>query len=421
MANKNNTTDLQLKFKNYLKDLFVEVAKSEQSPHAYFAPDAQNKENFVTKTDSITQKYFDSIDDLFDAKDARADKSKLFTNAIFHRATKDMYDGNFHLYMPKKSGDDFVFSKQQEEVFGHLASSILGTLAAQEELKDPISETIENLKKSGFTNTENLKYNEETGLIEGKVTNKNEEEVEIAVDPSMPEFMFINGNIVMNDTQDLIPMAGMPAQPQEGMLSSGAQTPTSIPTDSQEPQEEQESPDPLASLGLDIEEPESENSKPGAVPFKQQSQKANLEIEAESELELNIPKEQRANLQIKIPGKGNLPAGMQAGRDPGQKVTEELQTRSETQVKTRVTEDDLIKEKHRSTQLAQQQQQQKQRDQQLNQERIARKTEEEQQGQQKQKKKTSPLKKVAMSIAIGSGAIPAFSIGGVSIWQALQG
>lgn len=191
----------KIRFKQYLKDMFSDIAKSDGGFYKYFHPDAKNKRNFAQK--EYFTKNFTSVQRLFPNDPMAYYKMHALTNAIFGRMLKDFHDKYHRLYLPKKVGENkYEFTYEQDVVLTRLTDSLIeeadvkeSEVAATPEREEQrlqtqkvqaLKDLEQRLQKSGFIiQKEGLRINEETGLIEGQVQNKNGEILNLEFDPEL--------------------------------------------------------------------------------------------------------------------------------------------------------------------------------------------------------------------------------------------
>lgn len=189
----------KIRFKQYLMDMFSDIAKSDGGFYKYFHPDAKNKKNFAQK--DYFKKNFVNVQQLFQNDPMAYYKMNALTNAIFGRMLKDFHDKYYRLYLPQKVGENnYQFTAEQDVVLTRLTDSLIEDADVKEQNVADTPEKEEKrlqtqkfqalkdleqrLQKSGFIIPKGgLKIDEETGLIEGQVQNENGEILNLEFDP----------------------------------------------------------------------------------------------------------------------------------------------------------------------------------------------------------------------------------------------
>ena len=125
---------IQERFVPFLKDIFRDVRKSEQSFYEFFDPDARRKEAF--RDDDDIDQYLNGTESLFENAQEAESKSDLLVDTIFARMMKDFHDNNHYYYIPNKDGE---FTSEQEEILFKLAQTLISKHnIKEEESVDPL-------------------------------------------------------------------------------------------------------------------------------------------------------------------------------------------------------------------------------------------------------------------------------------------
>jgi hypothetical protein len=188
---------IQERFVPFLKDIFRDVRKSEQSFYEFFDPDARRKEAF--RDDDDIDQYLNGTESLFENAQEAESKSDLLVDTIFARMMKDFHDNNHYYYIPNKDGE---FTSEQEEILFKLAQTLISKHNIKEEeftknqagkVERTIAESskrLTNIAGLRFTEGGELKFNPQSGLIEGAVRNDADPQGEVLtvrIDPENPE------------------------------------------------------------------------------------------------------------------------------------------------------------------------------------------------------------------------------------------
>lgn len=194
----NDGKNSKIRFINFVRATLEDFADSGKSVTKFFRPNAKNKDLFRTKSYMIGNL----------GREARPEFG-LITNYMFGRMFREFHLRRLHRYMPHKDGEKSVFGKHTSKLvmllglnmFDEIRAKELG--ATKEELEGKPSETQirtsqsesqKRLQAAGFREDKGgMKYNSETGLIEGQVINKNGETLTALIDPSNPESIIFDG------------------------------------------------------------------------------------------------------------------------------------------------------------------------------------------------------------------------------------
>lgn len=186
----------------FLEATFTDVRKSDKSVYEYFKPDMLNKRNFSAANQDY--KYGRNGKASFFEDQAEAEGQwDLFVDVIFAKMLKDFHDKTVYLYLPNKDGDKITFSSRQKQLIRLLGAFIINQVNGTA-MKGPatdipklIEETTKRLEKVGKLQfVKGLKFNPETGLIEGEVKNPKDLSsgavLTVKINPSNPDLLMFN-------------------------------------------------------------------------------------------------------------------------------------------------------------------------------------------------------------------------------------
>lgn len=188
----------------FLEAIFTDVKKSNKSVYEYFKPDMLNKRTFSAANQDY--KYGRNGKASFFENQAEAEGQwNLFVDVVFAKMLKDFHDKTVYLYLPNKDG---AFSSRQKQLIRLLGAFIINQVngmavkmpakaAAGADIPRLIEETTKRLERAGKLQfIKGLKFNPETGLIEGEVKNPKDLSsgavLTVRTDPSNPNLLMFN-------------------------------------------------------------------------------------------------------------------------------------------------------------------------------------------------------------------------------------
>ena len=195
---------LQNRFTEFLQEIFRDIPKSGKSFYEYFKPEKGNKEAFKH---GKYKEYLYGKDSVVGI-DEKADlKRELLIDTLFAQMLSDFHHGVAYLYLPNKEGN---FTNQQGTILFRLYQTLTSKIESKEaDLRGRNEGENENAKLAkrnklilDITNklkssaklevVEELKLNENSGLIEGKVKNPNNPNggvLEVEIDQANPDLL----------------------------------------------------------------------------------------------------------------------------------------------------------------------------------------------------------------------------------------
>jgi len=219
----------QNRFIKFVQATLEDFAGSGKSVTEFFHTNAKNKDLFRTKDYMIGNL----------GREARPEFG-LITNYVFGRMFREFHLRRLHRYMPHKDGEKLVFGKHTNKLVMLLALNMFDEIRAKElgatkeeldgrpseaQIRTSQLEAQKRLQAAGFkfsgskaqgqnAGENGMKYNSQTGLIEGQVINKNGETLTALIDPSNPESIIFDGAngkefLSLSDEQNLKAVASL--------------------------------------------------------------------------------------------------------------------------------------------------------------------------------------------------------------------
>jgi hypothetical protein len=198
----------------FLKGMFKDAKESGKSFYKYFGTELSNKKTFKNSKELYKFKY--GANSLFE-NDTEAEKGfDVLVDELFARMQREFHYGTHKLYTPDENGN---FNERQEKALFELSNNLIDKVNFKE-VKPPIShdkiinETSYRLGFGRLNIVEPLHFNEETGLIEGRVVNINDPTgayLNVKIDPVDPEMIYFeddSGKIkfaLKNTDRDMLP------------------------------------------------------------------------------------------------------------------------------------------------------------------------------------------------------------------------
>ncbi|MBT3865229.1 hypothetical protein HOE67_03795 [Candidatus Peregrinibacteria bacterium] len=379
--------DAKERFTRFLKAMFQDVAGkngNKKSFYEYFDPDFRNikmfKDNFIPQNlGTIEQVYPD--DPLAEVK------LMGLTHTIFAKMSKDFHDGYYHLYLPKKDGEDYYFRGEQETILARLVDQLMLEEAAKEteieqyftntqgatslemsrsKAEKEIQNIVSKLQKAGFKiegGAEGLKFDEASGLIKGKVKNAHGELLNVKIDAENPEYMAFSDEegeaaFVIKDNPANLKMAFEMEKGQMMDLGGYTRGNKGIPKKKEENLQQAQEAEGMegmkeaAAMGAGIASLASPTSPSSPIPTETATPTIKGQISIPTKLSVTQETEGRdqspipEKLRIKLPKiNSRLEAGLQGGSapDPTGQTTQEQTT---TTKPNRVTEEQLRHQKY---------------------------------------------------------------------------
>jgi|GEM_PF-4072207 len=377
----------------FLKGMFKDAKESGKSFYKYFGTELPNKKTFKNSKELYEFKY--GTNSLFE-NDKEAEKGfDVLIDELFARMQREYHFGTHKLYTPDENGE---FSERQEKALFELSNSLVDKVNFKEKQpQEPphdkiIKETSYRLGFGRLNIVEPLHFNEETGLIEGRVMNMNDPTgtyLNVRIDPVDPEMVYFEDNsgktkFALNNTdKDLSLFQGK---------NSGSVSEAQTPKASSEP----------AATAAEPLSPQP-SAKTEEFSLQLQGQKFDLKMEKtieEETIEEGVPQDsEKLKLIAKQPRLPRVTEG------------EGLKTYEDRKLQERVTAQEQPKEQvpqgkeqERETQQAQKEPLQKLQE------------AEEGEGEEQNKKKKGSLgKKLAITALAGTGGV----LGGITAFTVL--
>lgn len=181
----------------FLKGIFKDAKESGKSFYKYFGTERNNKMAFKNSKELYNFKY--GANSLFENNTEAEKGFDVLIDELFARMQREFHYGTHKLYTPDENGE---FNERQEKALFELSNSLVDKVNFKE--KQPpvshdeiINKTSYRLGFGRLNIVEPLHFNEETGLIEGRVVNINDPTgsyLIVKIDPADPEMIYFEDN-----------------------------------------------------------------------------------------------------------------------------------------------------------------------------------------------------------------------------------